>query len=507
MSSTSKNPSYVRRAVRGASIIFLMGLLASFFGYLLRFLLARKLTPEEFGLIYSILALFGTIQVFKELGLRPALSKHISSFMVHKQFGKIKGAFVIVLAKQLALTVIIGSAFIFFARILAREYFHTAGATLPVIIYAIAFMIHPLHAMFKPTFQGFQFMKLYSLIDFLKIIVAFIFTGLFLMLGYGVSAPMIAYGIAFVGLPVFVYMPLLYRRVKSIPGFMKAKIEVNFGVYKKLMLFGLPLILGEVAGLIMSNIDTLILTYYSLTQVGLYNVALPVSKLLWRFASAFTTVLFPLSSELWERKEKAKLERGMHTLHKYTSMIIVPLAIIMFFFAEMIIQLLFGMPYVGAANALRVLALGSIFYTMAQINLSTLLGTGNPVLVTKLTVFVGVLNLIGNVLLIPHYGMMGAVITTFLSFVLLLIFSTIKLNKVITLTLPWKIFGKVLVLNVLFSGLIYSFGLIFTYLEVNRWAAAAIVVLLASALYVLGLFIFRIVSKKEILHLWKLVVK
>lgn len=493
--------NYTSRVVRGASVLFIMGIFASLSGYLLQILLARTLSPADFGLVYALFSLFGVLLVANEFGLRPALSRFIAAFFVKKEYGKIKGAFVFVLLTQAAIAVLIGSAVILLGRFLSTNYFHTETAYLPLIIYAAAFMLHPLHSVFKPTFQGFQFHTLYSLVDFLKITTVLVLTMVLLPLGFGVSAPMIAYLIAFVLLPLAVYFPLLLAKLKKISGVLAAKIELNKPLCKKIFLFGLPLILGEAAGIIMGYSDTLVLAYFSLAQVGLYNIALPISKLLWRITTTLTTVFFPLSSELWARRDLGRLNHGLTRLQKYALVTVFPLAVLIFFYAETIIQIFFGSTYLPAATALRFLVFGAVFYTIAQLNLTTLLGIGHPVLVTKLAAGVAVWDVIGNLIFIPILGMMGAVITTVVNFALLMVLSSWYIKKYLHTPLPWLLFFKITLLNALYAGFIFLIGRLMSTL-LGFWPTAIIVVFSSTLLYFVGLFVSGIVSKEELFQLW-----
>lgn len=497
----AETENYTHRVVRGASIIFIMSIFASLSGYFLRFFLARALSPKEFGLVYAIFSLFGVLLIAKELGLRPALSKHIVSFLVHKEYGKIKGAFLFVFLMQILLATLIGIIIIFLASFLSRSYFHTDAARLPLIIYAVAFMIHPVHAMFKPAFQGFQFMTLFSLIDFVKITGVLVFS-LILIPFFGVSAPMIGYFLVYLLAPLTLYIPLLLKKLRRIPGFMQSKLEFTRPLCKQVFLFGAPLILGEVTGIVMSYSDTLVLTYFSLVQVGLYNIALPLSKVLWRITTTLTTVFFPLSSELWARKDVARLQSSLLRLHKYSLILVFPAAVLLFFFGDFAITVLFGSTYLPALTALRFLSLGAIFYTIAQLNMTTLLGIGHPYLVTKLTTGLAVLDVLGNILLIPSMGIMGAVLSTVANFVILMFLSFFYIKKYVGLRIPWLLFARITVLNLIYTGSVFVL-LHFLKPLLNGWLVAIMVVLLSSVIYLGGLFLLHIVTKEELSQLWK----
>ena len=72
---------YTKKMVGGVAIVFLAGFFTALVAYLVRILLARNLSADNFGLIYAVLAAFGLLSVFQTLGLNEALVKYVSEFL------------------------------------------------------------------------------------------------------------------------------------------------------------------------------------------------------------------------------------------------------------------------------------------------------------------------------------------------------------------------------------------------------------------------------------------
>ena len=81
-----------RKLLFDASLVFVMGLLAAIFGYLIRVILSRQLSLEEFGLFYAVFTFVSFFIVFRDFGLGQALAKFIPQFLVKKEYGKIKAS-------------------------------------------------------------------------------------------------------------------------------------------------------------------------------------------------------------------------------------------------------------------------------------------------------------------------------------------------------------------------------------------------------------------------------
>ena len=86
--------SYTKSAVKGATIVLIISLIAAFFGYLVRFILARNLTVEEYGLFYSVFAFLGLFGMFRTFGFDKALIKLIPEFKHHKKYTEIKSSII-----------------------------------------------------------------------------------------------------------------------------------------------------------------------------------------------------------------------------------------------------------------------------------------------------------------------------------------------------------------------------------------------------------------------------
>ena len=124
-------------------------------------------------------------------------------------------------------------------------------------------------------------------------------------------------------------------------------------------------------------------------------------------AGAFSDGKLTLTWEAGGRlKEYVSLGAGL--LQKYSFVVVVPVALVMFSFPEILIRVLFGEEYVLGAWTLRLLVVGLVFFMVAGINMSILSGIGRPKIGTKV-LFIGALfNLLTNLYFIPGYGMVGA---------------------------------------------------------------------------------------------------
>ncbi|MFO8016850.1 MAG: flippase [Candidatus Woesearchaeota archaeon] len=438
--------SYTRTALKGAGVFLIMALLAGFISYLVRLVLARNLTPEDYGLFYAVFAFFGILLVLRELGTGHSLSKHIAEFQVKRKYSSIKGSIIIYLLVNLVFSLVIFGIILLFLEEISLHFFHTEN-TIVIVLLGIMFILQPMARVFYFSFQGFKRFEFGSLVEFSRMTLVLIFVLMVFMVSDSIVIPCLAYIFAHI-FQVFLLSPLFLR---TFPSFLRVKAHLTPALSKRLLSFGIPVMVGLMGGVIITHIDTLSVTYFTtLEDVALYEVAMPTAKLLLYLTKAVSFVVLPFSSELWARRHKKKLREGMSLLYKYSFTLVIPLALMMISFPEVIINLLFGAEYVAASLVLQILAVAGIIYMVCFINNNFLVGVGRLKENTKIILAAAGFNILLDVILVPLIGIEGAAIGTLLSYVLILILTVKKVRTIISIRAPWFIWMKNLISALLF---------------------------------------------------------
>ena len=113
--------SYTKKAVKGFAIVFIVNIIAAFFGYLIRIVLARNLTVVEYGLFYAVFTLINFLAIFNNLGMGQAIVKYIPDFLVKKKEDKINSAVVITIIVHIASFIVLALLLILFSGFLAEN--------------------------------------------------------------------------------------------------------------------------------------------------------------------------------------------------------------------------------------------------------------------------------------------------------------------------------------------------------------------------------------------------
>jgi len=269
-----------------------------------------------------------------------------------------------------------------------------------------------------------------------------------------------------------------------------------------MFLFGLPVLFTGIGGKVIGYLDTLILTYFgTLEQVGVYNAILPSAMLFLFVGTSLSAVVFPMTSELFAKKDFKRLTAGINLLHKYTFLFMSTMILALFSFAKLFITLSFGLKFNVGTVSFQILLVGVLFYIIAGINNNMISGIGKPKVVTITIVIAALINVTLNVILIPIYGIIGAAIATSVSYFIVFIISTIFLNRILGMKSRIMEWIKLSLLAIMFLFFINFLKDVLTF---GLWANVILSITMAGTLYLLLAWLFKVWSLKELKYYFKL---
>lgn len=486
--------NYTKLAIKGTAIVLVISLFAGFLGYLVRLVLARNLTVEDFGLFNSIFAFLGLLGIFKSLGFDKALVKFVPEFKHEGNNDHIKSSLVYVSIIQLITNSIIIILVYLLSNYLSINFFHTDKARNILNWLAISFFIDSFVLTLKFAFQGFKKMVYFSSVDVVRMILVLVISLIGFKLHYGLFSPVVAYILT----PLLLLLIFGWLLIADVfPEFLKSKFIFDIGLIKRISKYSIFVTETSVAGLLLYYTDTLILTYFrNLKEVGLYSVALPTAKVFLYFPRAIGGMLLPLTSELWAKKEHKLLQDGMLSLYKYSIMLIVPAVFIMFSFTDLILTLFYGKSYIAGAVPMKILSIGMIFAVIYGININFFAGIGKPQITSKVTYIGAFLNLIMNLVFVPFIGMIGAALATTSSYFIMMLMGLFEIKKLIRIDFPVLIWLKIIFTGIIFTAIIWYLKII---LNIgNVWMETSIILLASGVCYLALLFLLKIINIEEL---------
>lgn len=148
-------------------------------------------------------------------------------------------------------------------------------------------------------------------------------------------------------------------------------------------------------------------------EVGIYSAALKMKLMVLSLSTAITSVLIPRMSVYFGTGNLKQVKNLLNKSLRVSMLILMPIAIFSMFNAKDVLLFVCGSDFVVAQNTLVVLMICCIVLSLTNI-------LGNQILIPmgkekrySQSVFCGMwINLILNIILIPHYGSVGAAFAT-----------------------------------------------------------------------------------------------
>ena len=491
--------NYLRKTFLGTSYFFIFGLLGALFSYLARIYMTKKLSVADVGLFFAVFSLISFLEQFKDLGMGHALVKFVSQFNASKNYRKIKEVVIVSSSIQFISTIIIAVVIFLLAQFLSVNYFKDPASLTLIYILLGWFVLSSISTFIFSIFNSFHRFFIGSSKEIVRKLSFFVLLIVFIHFGFGVLSPALAWLITST-LLILIYMPFLipYRKIFS------EKITTIKSTTKEVVSFGFPVLLTSVGSMVIAYLDSLLLTYYrTLEEVGVYNMVIASALLLLFLSRSLSTVIFPITSELITLKKHHELEKGISLILKYIILILVPIGSLLFILAKPFLGFLFGPAYVIGSSSLQILVIGMLFIAIGTITNSVISALGKPKIVTMIILFSSTVNLVLNILLIPTYGIVGAALTTSLSYFLVMILSLFMLRKNISFSIPWKDW-----INTLLGGFLLVVVFSFSHSQFENNSINLILSSIISVvLYLFWILIVKVVSVNELKQVFQRLLK
>lgn len=438
-----KSKTFAERMIRGGSIVLILAFLGSVFAYLIRILLSRTLSVEDYGLFYAVFGLFSIITAYTDLGFGYSVVYLFPKQIKFKNYSKAWNIFIYGQSISLTMSAIACIFFIALAPFLTQKYFKVPGSEILIYIfcaYLISFVI--INGLIQ-FFTGFQKELYYSSIAFSRWFLTLIFSLLFLLLGF---SNIVYYAIALSLGHILTFLIYTFLLIKRYTFLTKYKIIWQNSVLKQMSSLALPSLLETL--IVSANVlgDNFFLTLFKgLREVGIYNIIYPLASIPIVLINPINGLLLPLVSHLMEG-EKEMLKYLMEKLLQVIPFIWLYFALFTITFPSSIVGLIFGQKWIGLIEIpVTILSLGILPMLMNGIFGAVALGAGRVKDKLKVAAVTTTISVFISGFFIYHFGVLGAVITaSATAFMVSFLFIRI-VHSVIPFQIPYKFYFKLLI--------------------------------------------------------------
>jgi O-antigen/teichoic acid export membrane protein len=393
----------IKNLVQHSFIYWLGVILAKVVGFLLIPIYTRYLTPADYG---TMELLFLTADI-AALIIGMQISQGVFKFYHQYETQKEKDCLIsTTLISMLVLGVVMAIGFNIFARPITILVF---GSEAYIDYFRFYSCVYPLNLIIEIPFALIRIKKqsklyvYFNLLNFLFMISLSIF--FIVYMGWGLWGVLISGAITFVVLAIF-----LLKRTFSEVGF-----SFSFRMTKEILKFTIPLIPASLGMFVLHFSDRYFVKHFcSLSDVGIYSLG-------YKFGFILSVMVIQPFNLIWqtymyEIAKKPNAGEIYGRVLTYFTFALILFGIIVSVPIQEVIRIIAAPPFYGAFT---VVPLITSAYILSGINLifqTALFINGKTHWIGLITFSSAVVNLIANFFLISSLGIMGAALSTFVSF-------------------------------------------------------------------------------------------
>lgn len=295
-------------------------------------------------------------------------------------------------------------------------------------LYLIILLIIPINSMFLLLSDYFNIknrLNEYSLINFIKVFVPLILLGGMFVYNYKYTN----------GIQYLWYFQVIGFAASSLLFISKYKFttinsyQISFiNFLKKYIKYSLPLIILAFWGWINNYFDRFAIEYFmDVKAVGIYNANFSVgSKFFLLLNPFFLTILTP---KIYTNTSSKLKKDTIKKYCKYYTITSLPLLLIIFLFNDYIGILLLSKNYESGFYIIFWISVGYFLMTLSYLVEVIFYAEGKTKIILISNIFSAIANILLNIILIPKYGLNGALIATLISQFTRLLLITLSLKK------------------------------------------------------------------------------
>ncbi len=366
MFSLSKIKYISKDSVLTGTLIVTVGIfIGSFFSYLLQFVLGRLLTVSDYGTFNALLAIANIVGV-PGIVFTTSIIKISAELKAKEQYNKLTHIY----WKLSWLTLLFGLSLFLIFSIFNRQLSENLNFSDTFIMIPFGVYIGLSFLMTVPFayLQGLLKFKAYAFSNILGGIIRFGAPVILVILGFGVRG--VFYGLAISFLLIYLFSTLILK--KDFINYEKEKVN---HIFKRILLFSLPVLLINLGMMLLNNIDIILVKrFFSESIAGYYAGTVTIGKILLFGAGTVAVVMFPQIS--------SDCSKGVDYSKKFKNFLLLQLLLvaggtaIFALFPRLITLVLFGSKFLPSVDMLPQFSIFVALYVLINFMIMYFLAIG-----------------------------------------------------------------------------------------------------------------------------------
>jgi len=264
---------------------------------------------------------------------------------------------------------------------------------------------------------------------------------LLIILGFGIAGAVLGYIFGFITAGIIGASTLLLYFKKYDSSVDSEKVALTL---KKLVKYGAPLYFSVLMlGFMPQFIDILLAFFSSNYDIGNFKATSNFMILLAIIAQQITTSLLPAFTKLNEATHNQR-NSFFNVSHKYTTLVIIPLTVLLIIFSNEIVQFSYGSTYTDAGFFLAIYGFLYLLTGIGYLNLPSLFnGMGKTKETLKMNAITFLLVLTVSPLTTKFFGIIGAITALLFAYTMGSIYGMYKAKRILGVTFNLNVLSKI----------------------------------------------------------------
>jgi O-antigen/teichoic acid export membrane protein len=379
-------------------------ILSKFSTYLINFIvsviISRELGPEGRGIYASIIFLPSLMLSLGELGITQSIVYHHGRKIIPKQI-----LFSSVLSLISTLSVILISICLILYNTYYAKDFQISWQLIAILQIPISLFLRMSGGFFLGEGKIGVYNKISWIPALINLILSFVLLTLF---KFGISGALSAW--------ILSQLLIVSYGIKKISAnysfsFKGANFRTTITLLKMGIVYAISLFIIQAN----YRIDIFVLKkLVSYEDIGNYSIGISLSEILWQIPTSIGLVILSKTATSFSEKQKYVIAKAI----RVSLLLLAFICTIMYFIMPYFIEIIYGKSFLRSISINRILLIGVLIFTFFKIVNSRFAGLGKPYYAIIIFTPCIALKILGNILLVPKYGIEGAAWAANISYII-----------------------------------------------------------------------------------------
>lgn len=435
----------VQKISKNVGLVFISQILTYVLAFFTVIYTARYLGAGGFGVLSLALSIGAIFGVFVDMGLSTLIVRELARDKA------LSGKYII---NSLLMKILLALVTFVLVFLTVQIIGYDPLESLIIYLITISVIISSFYGLLNAIFQAEEKMEYLSLANIINSVVLLVGTILGIYLGMNIVY--FAWVYVITSIAVLIYCLIVYKK-----RFSGVYLDIDLSFWKPTIKEAWTFGIIFLSGMLYTYVDSIMLSILKGAEaVGWYSAAYRLMYIALLLPNAINTAVYPVMSRLFNDSSSESLKILYERYFKYMLIAGIPLGLGTSILAKQVILLLYGTGYEESVAALQILV-WTVVFTFAGASFTQLLQSINKqIIITKISLFCLLINIVLNLILIPPYSYVGASIATLITEIVLvsyIIFITYKLGYGISYSAVIRDISRILVATLVMGLFLWYF--------------------------------------------------